>query len=163
MKKEKTPLSGILSGKNRKYVLPSLLALLAVTLLLLSSVGADRPKTETDLSELTAEHVTERLEEKIKIMCTKVKGVSDVCVMLTLDTSEEYVYASDTEKSETFQRSELVTSDGGGVELYVISPRVRGVAVVCKGGDSAVIKKTLTDLISCALGIPSSSISIAGG
>ncbi|MCD8055993.1 MAG: hypothetical protein LUE25_04675 [Clostridiales bacterium] len=39
---------------------------------------------------------------------------------------------------------------------------VNGVAVVCTGGNEISIKKTLTELISRALGIPISKISVAG-
>ncbi len=39
---------------------------------------------------------------------------------------------------------------------------VRGVAVVCLGGEDISVKKTLTELISRALGIPISKISVAG-
>ncbi|MBE6563512.1 MAG: hypothetical protein E7660_07225 [Ruminococcaceae bacterium] len=146
--------------KNKKYLVPIILVLAA---LLIFSLSSDKSKKEdTGQTEVTMELMSDELEEKVRHMCEKVDGVGNVYVMLTLDTSEEYVYASDTEKSETFTRSEFVTSDGNGVELYVVCPKVRGVAVVCDGGDSAVIKKTLTELISCALGIPTSSISIAG-
>ena len=138
------------------------LVLIAVLFLVLPSSKNTTKIKDEDKTEVYAEILNEKLEEKIKSMCEKVDGVGNVYVMLTLDTSEEYVYASDTEKSDTFLKSELVTRDGEGVELYVVFPKVRGVAVVCSGGDRAVIKRTLTELISCALGIPASNISIAG-
>ena len=146
--------------KNKKYVVPLILVLAALLIFSVSSGISE--KEDTGQTEITMELLSDKLEEKIRRMCEKADGVGNVYVMLTLDTSEEYVYASDTESSDTFTRSEFVTSDEGGVELYVVCPKVRGVAVVCDGGNSAVIKKTLTELISCALGIPSSSISIAG-
>ena len=146
----------------RKYAVPLVLALAAVLVLLFSSCENASPNESSEKSEIIAEILDETLEEKIKNICERVDGVGNVYVMLTLDTSEEYVYASDTEKNDSFIKSEFVTSDGDGVELYVVFPKVRGVAVVCNGGDSAVIRKTLTDLISCALGIPASNISVAG-
>lgn len=130
------------------------------------SKGKDAEKSESGGGENVAMCVlSEELEGKIKNMCESVSGVKNVSVMLTLDTSEEYVYAKDSEQSDTYSKSQYVTvnSGDGTVELYVICPKVRGVAVVCSGGEKATVKQTLTELISSALGIPSSRVSVAGG
>lgn len=104
------------------------------------------------------------LEEKIQKLCESIDGIDKAHVMLTLDTSEEYVYAADSEKNGDSYKSEMVLIDGGDgtVKLYAVCPKVRGVAVVCTGGDKASIKKTVTECLSSALGIPSTKISVAG-
>lgn len=51
--------------------------------------------------------------------------------------------------------SVMIISDTGGY--------VRGVAVVCSGGDDARIKLTLTEMICALFTVPSSSVSIVGG
>ena len=48
------------------------------------------------------------------------------------------------------------------VMLREIYPRVRGIAVVCTGGDLPRIRETVTDLLSAAIGIPASKIQVAG-
>ncbi|MBR6917518.1 MAG: hypothetical protein IKN38_04975 [Clostridia bacterium] len=84
-------------------------------------------------------------------------------VLLTLDTSEEYVLAKDLERNGDYIKSVTVGSESGGIELYVVSPRVRGVAVVCSGGDKPAVRKKIVSLICASLGIASSKVSVAGG
>jgi len=118
--------------------------------------------------EFAVSFYTEELEEKIKKLCESVSGVSDVHVLLTLDSGGEYVYAQNTEKnvSGSFISDYLIITKNGeesGVLLEEIFPRIRGVAIVCRGGDSAVVQKTLTELLSAALGIPGGNIRVAAG
>ncbi|MDD7302369.1 MAG: hypothetical protein ACLR5G_04210 [Eubacteriales bacterium] len=40
---------------------------------------------------------------------------------------------------------------------------MRGVAVVCRGGDDPSIKLALTEMLSAVFGIPTSSVSVIGG
>ncbi len=144
---------------SKKYLIPVILVLLALCLIIFSSGD----KREETAARSEAGLLSEKLEERIRLMCEKVEGVGNVYVMLTLDTSEEYVYAADTEKNGSTVKSEFVLADSSsGIELYVVCPKVRGVAVVCDGGDRATVKKVLSELISSALGIPISKISIAG-
>ncbi len=148
---------------GKKYVVPLVCVLFALVFLILSSFGESGKEPPTDKAEVALGILSDELEDKIRNMCQRVEGVGNVYVMLTLNTSGEYVYATDTERSSTYTKSEFVLTDSGeGIELYVVCPKVRGVAVVCDGGGKAVIKKTLTELISSALGISPSCISIAG-
>ena len=137
-------------------VIPALLVFAALVLLI-SYKGGGEEKTE-----ICAVMLSHELEEKVESLCLSVSGVREAEVLLTLDTSEEYVMAKDVEKNGEYLKSVTVDPDGGGVELYVITPRVRGVAVVCTGGDKPSVKKKIVSLISSALGIDSSKISVAG-
>ena len=148
---------------NKKILLPTLLMASALILILVSS-AENKKEGACEKSDVAIGVLSTQLEEKIEKLCESVDGVSNVHVMLTLDTSEEYVFAKDTETSSSGTRSQYVlTSTGEAVELYVIAPKVRGVAVVCSGGDKATIQKILSELISASLGISVSKISIAGG
>lgn len=51
--------------------------------------------------------------------------------------------------------SVMITKDTGGA--------VRGVAIVCTGGDDARIRLTLTELAAALFSIPASSVSVAAG
>lgn len=146
--------------KFKKYLIPVILGCAALFLILIPTESAVANSENEREEEVRL--VSEQLENKVKEMCERVKGVDNVYVMLTLDTSEEYVYAQNTENSDSLMKSQLVISDSGGIERYVVCPKVRGVAVVCDGGDRATVQKTLSELISSALAIPLSSITIAG-
>jgi stage III sporulation protein AG len=91
------------------------------------------------------------MEERIETLCEELSGVREAHVLLTLESGVEYVYA-----------------DGGAWDrespllLQEISPQIRGVAVICTGGDDSAVRLTITELLSAALGIPSSRIRVAG-
>ena len=139
----------------KKYALPVALAAIALILLII-------PKGKKTERELMSVLLSEELEEKIESLCKSVDGVGYAKALVTLDTSEEYVYAKDSERNGDYLKITTVTPDEGGIGLYVISPRVRGVGIVCTDGDRPVMKKTVVELISAALGIDSSKISVAG-
>jgi len=89
-----------------------------------------------------------------------VDGITEATVFLTLDCSTEYVYSEDSASDFLI----LSGSDGEqAVMLYEISPRVRGVAVVCTGGDLPRIRETVTELLAAALDLPANRIKVAGG
>ncbi len=140
---------------NKKFILPALLV--AASLLVLSSLKSTAPETE-----LTVAVTSDELEEKVAALCRSVKGVREARVLLTLDTSEEYVIAKDVERNGDYMKSTAVSPDSGGRTLCVISPKVRGVAVVCTGGDKPSVKAKIISLVSSSLGIDSSKISVAG-
>ena len=48
------------------------------------------------------------------------------------------------------------------VTVAEIYPEIRGVAIVCTGGDDPGIRTALTELLSASLGIPTHRIKIAG-
>ena len=119
----------------------------------LGSGREDEIKTEyTDVG-----FYTEYLEERIRKLCMSVSGISEAEVFLTIDCSSEYVYGEGGDY--------LILSGSEGEEavmLCEIYPKVRGIAVVCTGGDQPQIKSTLTSLLSAALDLPSNKIQIAG-
>ncbi|MBQ4096901.1 MAG: hypothetical protein IJC62_01940 [Clostridia bacterium] len=141
---------------GKKLVL-FLIAAGGVVLLLISGFfGGEEKKSEeyTDVG-----FYTEYLEGRIRELCESIDGVEEAVVFLTLDCSSEYVYRDDG--ASDF----LILSGGDGeeaVKLCEIYPRVRGIAVVCTGGELARIKETVTELLSAALGLPTNKIKVAG-
>ncbi len=112
---------------------------------------------------------TENLEKRIKELCRSCDGAGDVHVLLTLDSGSEYVYASDVEQkkegeSGSVTREYLIVSTSSGdepVKVTEIYPRIRGVAVVCSGGDRPEVREKITSLLSAALGIPTNRIRVS--
>lgn len=113
------------------------------------------PPQYTDVSFYTS-----YLEERIRELCRSVDGIEEAVVFLTLECSSEYVYSED--RASDF----LILSGNEGEQalmLYEIYPRIRGVAVVCTGGDLPRVRETVTELLSAALALPSNKIKVAGG
>lgn len=102
---------------------------------------------------------TEYLEGRIRDLCMSIDGIAEANVFLTIDCSSEYIY-------EGNGSDYLILSGADGEEavmLCEIYPKVRGIAVVCTGGDNPQLKATVTELLSAALDLPTNKIKIAGG
>lgn len=138
---------------------------LGLLLLVTSSFLPQKDKTETN--DYTIQYYTEVLEQRITELCNNIHGVQDATVLLTLECSSEYVYAQNS--TENGQGSGawdyVIIQQGNGEEAIMVSeiyPKIRGVAVVCSGGDTAEIQSTITELLSASLGISSHRIRVAG-
>ena len=135
-----------------------LMVVVGLALLVFSEFGEEREKGRAEDTDVS--FYTEYLEERIMRLCTAVEGIDRASVFLTLECSSEYVYSEDG--ASDF----LILSGADGEEavlLQEIYPKVRGVAVVCTGGDLPRVRETLTELLAAALDLPTHRIRIAGG
>jgi stage III sporulation protein AG len=155
-----------LKGKRAWIIL---LAVVGAVLLVLPGIWNDSEDGDTDSD--TAILYSEALEEKLERLCCSIDGVSFARVLVTLDGGSEYVYAENTESrkssdSTNTARDYLIIEGKSGSSPVVISeiyPKIRGVAIVCTGGDEPVMREKIVSLVSAALGISSNRISVAGG
>ena len=108
------------------------------------------------------EFYTETLEKRIEELCCQMQGIEEAYVLLTLDGGSEFVYA----ENESSSARDYVILQGTNAEEAVlvqeIYPRIRGVAVVCTRGNDSAVQLNVTELLAAALGIPTSSIRVAG-
>lgn len=89
------------------------------------------------------------LEEKAAALCSRVEGVQEVTVAISLAQGVEYVY-TDTDARETLLLTER-------------PPRISGIGVVCTGGEDPVTVEKLVSLLSAAFGVGANRIYIAAG
>ena len=158
----------------RKNNLLLLLAALLVFVLLGTSsfFGTDSKSTEEVLADTYSAQYASELENKLSGIITGINGVDSCEVMITLDSGVEYIYASDSEYSESNgdkqssdEKSSLtVLSDKQTGEKAVvikeIYPEIKGVAVVCKGIDSPTVTLAVTDAASTVLGISADKVCV---
>ncbi len=117
----------------------------------------------------------ERTEKELKDIISKIDGVGQVSLMLTLDGTTEYVYAEDVD-TETDENSDsksdkykneviIVDSDGEEKALIkkIIEPKVKGVVIVCTGGGKTEIKERVIKAVSSALNISTNNICVEKG
>lgn len=117
----------------------------------------------------------ERTEKELKDIISKIDGVGQVSLMLTLDGTTEYVYAEDVD-TETDENSDsksdkykneviIVDSDGEEKALIkkIIEPKVKGVVIVCTGGGRTEIKERVIKAVSSALNISTNNICVEKG
>ena len=122
--------------------LPVLLLALAGILLLFSGGGlfGAGSKKEEAVTDPTAYRIA--LENELAALCSEVKGVGRVSVMITLKEGERTDYA-------------------GSKVSSVSPPSVLGAAIVCDGGGDAETRAELTRLVSGLLGIGSNRVTVA--
>lgn len=141
-------------------------ALLGIFLLLFGS-GAFHTKEEpneegaNDLShEQTLLDYQTYLEGKVKSICESVNGVGNVTAIVTLDSGFESVYA--IEMNDGNEQYVVIGSGSSASALFLTEspPAVRGIGVVCTGGNSATVRRELTSLLSAAFHISSNRIYI---
>ena len=127
--------------------------LLGVALLLYG--GGEREEEMNGEEERLAVYVRS-VEDKITEMCSKVEGVREVSVAVSLESGYEYVYAMEGDKTLTVGSG----SSEAPVKVTEKPPRIGGVGIVCVGGGNPAVQKRLIELISAAYGISSNKIYI---
>jgi stage III sporulation protein AG len=83
------------------------------------------------------------IEKDLQRVISKIKGAGETNVLLTMENSVEYVYLDDS----TTKTKE-------------IEPVIRGVLVVCEGGDDPVVVERITDAVTKALDISTAKVCI---
>jgi len=149
---------------HKKWLVPAGLGL-GVMLLVIGNTEVGAPAAED--SQYVVQYYTAMLEERIADLCKSVSGVTEASVLLTLDSGSEYVYARNAANAGSASEAwdYVIITQGEGekpVMLSEIYPKVRGVAVVCTGGNSAKIQQIITELLTASLGISSNRIKVAG-
>lgn len=153
------------SEKGRRIILATGLALMAVLLISCYFGGSGETGSPEGVSSAETE---EALEERLERLLSQVSGVSSPVVMLTLDSSEESVFAVDSSSSqssseggESAQSEESVVLSGSSREPLITSsvmPKVRGVAVVCGGAEDPAVRERVVNTVAGVLDISTSRI-----
>lgn len=149
-------------GSEGRAVLAALIGGLAMLLILLSELlpskmGDASPKnTASD-----AEGYQLQLETRLEELISQMEGAGKTTVMLTLESSEEMIYAVDTRSdTQQSQQTHVLLGDGTALKETIYQPQVRGAAVLCEGGGDIRIAANITEMISALLDLPSNRICV---
>lgn len=155
--------------KDKKTLLTVILGITGMLLVLLSELPMF--SSEKDIPE--GKNVTDfsyDLQRQVENLISEIEGAGKVSVMLTYDTSEERVWAKDTDErkdnggnNDVSEKHIIIDTvqEESGLCVKVIYPKVRGVAVVCSGGKNPQVISEIKALISALFDIGSNKISIA--
>lgn len=147
---------------------------------LFSGGGDENIKSTNNIQNYNAEEYCELLETDIKNIVTGITGDKEPTVVITLESGIRYSYASidetDTssstgsatdQSSESKKKSYITIKDAeGGEQALVVTeimPSVRGVAIICNGGNSEQIAEKIKNAVTAALNITSKRVYISGG
>ena len=164
--------------KNPKFLI--IAGLFGIVLIFISSFGTgEKSEKMENVKEFSAEEYRVSLQKEIKNMVTDITGDRDVTVVITLESGINYAYA-DTREETAAAKSELdnessdkkikegyitiKTADGGEEALLITEkmPEIRGVAIVCEGGDNELLNEKIKNTVTAALNITSKRVYICG-
>jgi len=156
--------------------------LIGLVLLCITSIPSGRsaesgknPAQESIRVDLTA--YEEQLEKRLAEIIGAIAGAGETRVMLTLDCGSEPIYAvqgktdskhtysdSSSEESLNAAKEYVIIGSGAGEQglvLRMLEPRVRGVAVICRGGDDLIVRRAIVEAVTAVLGVGSNKVSVA--
>ncbi len=155
------------ANTDKKLRVLLLLGLLGIALIALSEWLPSREASggAADGKTVSVAQVEEALEQRISALIGRVAGVGDCRVLVTLESGSRFVYAAEQSQSgsASSEKTLLVETDAGPVGLLIteVQPSVKGVAVVCGGGDDPTVREQVTGLICAAFNISSGRVGVA--
>ncbi len=161
-------------GKYRFFVF---LGIAGILLILLSELSPEKT-TDVITEHSTEDEYRKNTEIQITQLLKEIEGAGDVKVMLTVESGRESIYAQQNHISEDIKKDDtqanvhtssqikkeneiVVISGKNGDEALVekiMVPEIKGVAVVCTGGDDISVVSEVTKTVSVVLGIPTNRI-----
>lgn len=144
---------------------------LAIVLILISDLSGGKDKK----SEMSEENVpvafgysdvyADSMDTKLCEILTSIEGVGKAQVMLTVSSTEEYVYAETVKRGTSQAENSYVIIDKGSQKEALVkkvnNPTIKGVVIVCEGGDDPRVCEKIYKAVSTALDISTSKIYVA--
>lgn len=172
--------------KYRRIVL--VLGVLGIALIFLSGFFQDRT-AESKAASASAQtgvadsdQYVKQLEENLADIVNGISGGTDAKVMITLEKGTQYVYATEQKKSQqktqdqntgsttrnqennSLETNYIIVKDADGSQkalaITEVQPVVKGVIVVCKGGDLPSVQQNIIDAVTTALNISSARVCV---
>ena len=153
-----------IKGKPKTSFLAVVLVVAAMVLILLSELWPSQAAQETPAEMYTTQSAAsyqEELETQLAGLIQQIAGAGETTVMITLESGEERIYATDTQTGQNqSQQTHVLLEDGTALEETVYLPTICGVAVVCEGGGDVGIQARITSMLSALLDVPSNRICV---
>ncbi len=154
---------------RHKTTLLVVIGLLGMGCILLSELTAKEdssPKIQPIAAENPETDYEKQLEARLTEMLSSMHGVGTVSVMITVKGSTEQIFAEEVkesagEHSNQTEHAPVITKQDGDESALIRKteyPDIHGVAILCTGGNNAVIREQVCNAVSTILGIPVSHI-----
>lgn len=142
-----------------KYKYLALILVVGIGLMLIpNGTKTSRQATQNVLTATPTVSISEELEE----ILSNIQGAGKVKVMLTVKSSEQTIYQTDTPSTDR-QDTVIITDEQraqSGLVQQIISPTYRGAIVLCQGADNASVCLAIKEAVSKVTGLDSSEISV---
>lgn len=122
-----------------------ILGIVGIVLIFVSTLVESDTQKDTNNNEITStKSYCVKLQTELENIISYIDGVGRTKILLTIDTSSEIVY-QDKSENQTKQ----------------LEPKIRGVIVVCDGGDNPIVVQNVINALKSVLDIPASKISVS--
>jgi stage III sporulation protein AG len=129
------------SDKIRKIII--IIGAIGIALIFVSSFTGINTGGKEETGGFSVTTYSTEIESDLQKILSSISGCGETKVLLTIENSVEYVYIEDsTTKTKEIQ------------------PVIRGVLVVCEGGDDPVVAQTVTQAVTRALDISSAKVCV---
>ncbi len=117
-------------------------------------------QTQTDGMQSTLDY-KKTLEEELALLISQLDGAGQTVVMVTLENSQEAIYAKDeTQNTAQSTQTHVMLENGTALTQTVLLPNVLGVAVICEGGGDIAVVVKITEMLSALFRLPTTYISV---
>lgn len=106
-------------------------------------IDFDKSNGKSEEEEFSVTTYSTEIQNDLQTVISQIEGAGETRVLLTMENSVEYVYLEDS----TTKTKE-------------IEPLIRGVLVVCEGGDEPVVVERITEAVTKALDISTAKVCI---
>ncbi|MBQ1183840.1 MAG: hypothetical protein IIX60_05275 [Clostridia bacterium] len=163
-----------------------ILGLIGMVLILISSLDIGKHQNgekqeSVEASVKSSQSYTENLEARLENVISDMLGGSKVNVLITLESSAEYIYADElktdadvtkdqsalkTQESDSNHKTYVIVKDADGNEQPLIvtekMPIIRGVVIVCENGQTSNVAQAVRLAVKSALNVDDSKICVIG-
>ena len=143
---------------------------------------ATKAQAEEESTKTTAQEYTQQVEKSLTELIGNINGAGSVKVLVTLERNTQYVYATEEKKTTQSTQDQAANAtvknqendsretkyilvkgaDGSQQALAVteVEPIVKGVVVVCEGGNQPAVQKDIIDAVTTALNLSSARVCV---
>ena len=147
-----------------------------------STGKTDTAPSKQQQEQRTVEEYRTQLETELTELLSSIEGVSEISLMITLESAGENVYATEKRASVNLLSDSLSSSqkrvenqndsedsyiilksaDGSESAILVkqLQPVVKGAAIVCKGADNEIIRQKIIETTAIALDLTTNRVSV---
>lgn len=161
--------------KDKKMLLVIFVGIIGVLIIALSEISFDDSTDKNNEKMLNSDsyEYCAYIEKRVEDIVSSIDGAGNVKVMITLAETTEYVYAQnqngtkksnkDSENSDNKNSFVIIERDNNdsGLLIKTFEPKIRGVAIVCDGGDSPTVQQQIYSTVSAVLNVSTARISIS--
>ncbi len=163
---------------SKKMLAAVIILVIGVAALLLSEFDGSEKSAQvqatTTVKSVSTDDYISDLENRLISIISAIDGAGETRVMVTLESGNEEIYLHDYNYGENNasdgrnsveRKDEYVIVDGEngeeGIIVKIAQPKIRGVAVVCQGADSDIVKQQIINTVTALLDISSAEVSVA--